>query len=720
MDGPLSELGLALLDALPDMAWLSNDDGTVWHVNERFARYTGHDRTWLAEHSWLELVHPEDVRSAEAAWTRATETGGHYEHEHRLRRHDGAYRWFVDRAERGGLAGADVSVHWVGSCTDVHDLHLARIELDLARRRVDEELALLDALHRHAPIGLGVLDRDLRLVRANDALIASGGGIAGETLGRPLQELVPDAWAVLEPCIRRVADRRETVTEIELAQPDPADPARSRWWSVSCYPVELHGELIGVGILAQDQTERIERSAALQASEELRTVAERAASLGLWEFDLRTQKARWSPGLFEVLDVAPGTEPSAEVFEDRIVEEDRPTYHAVVREVLRSREPVTTRYRTLRPDGTVRILEARAACDVEDGHVIRMYGTIQDVTAQVDAWERVARSERLLTEAETVAEVGSFELHLGTGEMRFSPGLHQLLDLGADEPVSLDVWRSFVHPDDRGIQEEQLRRLLETGETDRFQLRIVRPGGEVRRLEIRGVFHRDARGEPERLMGTALDVTERERLRSERVALLERSLTAADRERQRIAEHLHDDTVQALTATLLRLDHAQATGSTEPLGRARHTLEVAGRSLRLNIMELAPVDLAADGVEAAIAAYAEQLLEIDGVDVALEVDLGDEARLRPELLLTSYRIVCDALANVRRHAQGATVVVELRRDGGRLVGEVSDDGAGLGDVADRPGHLGTMRERAELAGGSVTVLPRSDGPGTTVFWWLPL
>jgi len=66
------------------------------------------------------MVHPEDAPGAVAAWTRAVETGEAYEVEFRLRRADGAYRWFLGRAvpardDRGRI------IRWIGTNTDVHD-----------------------------------------------------------------------------------------------------------------------------------------------------------------------------------------------------------------------------------------------------------------------------------------------------------------------------------------------------------------------------------------------------------------------------------------------------------------------------------------------------------------------------------------------------------------------------------------------------------------------
>lgn len=728
MDPQDLEADVTLLDALPHKAWLAGADGDVWYMNSRACVYLGESLERLREVGWSRSLHPEDAAPAEGAWLHAVATGEPYETEFRCQRHDGAYRWQVARGAPMRDAAGTIT-GWVGTVTDVHDQRVADEQLARTRRQVDEQLALLDALQEHAPIGLGFLDTDLRLVRANRALVEISGRPLEELLGRSVRELAPDAWEALDQALRRVLDDRETVTDLAVSGPDPHDPSRRRHWSVGYYPVELGGDVLGVGVISEDVTERLERIERLQSSEELRDLAERAGSLGSWENDLRTGQSRWSPGLREVFRIGPEVEPTPETFEACLHPDDRPKFRDEVRRVIRSGEPSTVRYRALRPDGAEAILEARAACDVEEGRVVRVFGTTQDVTERVRRSERVEQIERLLTEAEAMIAMGSFEVALPSGDVLLTPGLRGLLglgeetELGAADPAPLDVLRTYIHPDDRDRQARDLEHLIATGEMITDRLRLQLPDGRERLLELRGTCYVDADGVPERLVGTALDITERERLRGERVALLERSLTAADHERRRIAEHLHDEAVQALIATMLRLDHAAATGSTEPLARARLTLENAVRSLRLNIMELAPFDLSDEGIEAAVAAYAEQVLEVDGVEVAVQVTLEDEHAIPDDVLLASYQIVREALANVRRHAQASEVTVAIGREDDDLVGAVTDDGVGFSaQVPTRAGHLGTqlMRQRAELVGGEVSIAPRADGPGTTVTWRLPI
>jgi signal transduction histidine kinase len=134
--------------------------------------------------------------------------------------------------------------------------------------------------------------------------------------------------------------------------------------------------------------------------------------------------------------------------------------------------------------------------------------------------------------------------------------------------------------------------------------------------------------------------------------------------------------------------------------------------LRNLVFELRPPALDREGLAAAIRQYMEHLADIE-IDVALQNDLPREPAR--EIRTTAYRIVQEALTNVRKHAGASRVLVELgERDGG-MATVVTDDGVGFRAGAEptrpRAGHIGlqSMRERAEALGGWWRIESRPEG-----------
>jgi integral membrane sensor domain MASE1/serine phosphatase RsbU (regulator of sigma subunit) len=128
------------------------------------------------------------------------------------------------------------------------------------------------------------------------------------------------------------------------------------------------------------------------------------------------------------------------------------------------------------------------------------------------AAQRLAERERQLAQAQTIAQLGSFEWELASDQLTMSSGLRRILapeDEEDPEPgASFGTLAASIHPDDRQRVTETLLRSSRSGAPIRLEARIVRPGGEVRVLATRGELARDEQGHPVRLIGVCQDVTE--------------------------------------------------------------------------------------------------------------------------------------------------------------------------------------------------------------------
>ncbi|WP_367573590.1 HAMP domain-containing sensor histidine kinase [Streptomyces griseoaurantiacus] len=199
-----------------------------------------------------------------------------------------------------------------------------------------------------------------------------------------------------------------------------------------------------------------------------------------------------------------------------------------------------------------------------------------------------------------------------------------------------------------------------------------------------------------------------ERLETERATSSARVLSAQEAERRRIAAELHDEVGQSLTAVLLGLKRA-ADQAPEPLREdLRQAQEITRESLdevRRLARRLRPGVLEDLGLVAALTSLATDFAAHTGLRVVRRLENGLPP-LDRESELVLYRVAQEGLTNIARHAEAGSAVLALRRTGGGVVLEITDDGRGIGPAREGAGIRG-MRERALLLGATLdlTALP---------------
>jgi two-component system NarL family sensor kinase len=209
--------------------------------------------------------------------------------------------------------------------------------------------------------------------------------------------------------------------------------------------------------------------------------------------------------------------------------------------------------------------------------------------------------------------------------------------------------------------------------------------------------------------------------------LVERVVFAKDEERRRIAYELHDGISPLIVSAQQHLDTSRDLLTLDPTW-ARTQLDTGVARLDLAIVEmrrvlsgLQPSVVAARGLGPAARQSLEETATETGWAVAFHEDLG-EARLPAAVETAAFRILQEALANVRRHARTERVEVELQRRADWLYLDVRDYGVGLPADEGRGGRglgLLSMQERADLVGG-ICAIENATDRGTRVRAQLPL
>jgi diguanylate cyclase (GGDEF)-like protein/PAS domain S-box-containing protein len=494
----------SICESIPHVVWMAGPDGKTEYFNRQGVNYTGQPASANYGWGWVALVHPDDVDRALSAWESAISTATPYHFDFRIRRFDGEYRWHAAR----GLPILDDQgrvVRWLGTATDIEEAKRSEAKLQRAQRETAEALALLETLLSGAPVGLGFVDRDFRVVRLNDTLAAINGSTVAEQVGKTVAAVVPQLWPQLEPLFRQVLDSGESVLDVEVDGLSAADPTRTHHWLASYYPVSSNDDVVGIGIVVMDITER------KNSEKERRQLSAIVGGSGDAICSVTTEGTitSWN-GAAERLFGYTATEMIGQPV-SVIAPADRVAEQAEMRVRLLAGGP-PERFETLRSrkDGSlVEVLISASTVFDETGTVVGLSLIAYDITVRREAQRGLEGSQRRLAEAQRVAHLGSFEHDLVTGEMAWSDELYRILGLDPALEPSRDLVVSMVHPDDLSALAEEWTNATERGVPYDLVYRIIRAGSEERNVHARALPVVADNGTVVKLVGTLMDDTDR-------------------------------------------------------------------------------------------------------------------------------------------------------------------------------------------------------------------
>ena len=212
-------------EQIPHIVWVTDAQGYLKYLNRRGYDLVGLTPEEMSGPGWLRVVHPDDAATARDAWEGALREGTTYQVEYRIGTIAGDYLWMVVRA--APLRGSDGQIlGWAGTWTDVDDLKRLQDQLGGARCPPAASLAVLEALQATTPLGIGFVDRDLRIMHMNEVLAGLNGFSSEEVEGRMLAE-VSTIWHQVEPVYQQVLETGEACRQREGRAADCRRPAIS-------------------------------------------------------------------------------------------------------------------------------------------------------------------------------------------------------------------------------------------------------------------------------------------------------------------------------------------------------------------------------------------------------------------------------------------------------------------------------------------------------------
>lgn len=334
-----------------------------------------------------------------------------------------------------------------------------------------------------APVGICVLDRDLRYARLNERLAEMNGLPVAAHIGRTVNEVIPALSEQALSALRRVLDG-EAVWGVELVGATPALPDIVKIWRENWLPFHnAAGEIVGITISVEEITREKEAEALLRESEARLKLVQAAGGIGSFDYDLQQDVAVCSSEYYAIIGLPDGSRINRHTWRTVIHPDDQAGMSASYRNALVTRLPFAEEYRIIRPDtGEIRWLSAKAAVVFDAaGEPWRYVGGISDVTERKRIEERLRQLNETLEEEVTERTADRDRMwRLSTDIMlvarldstitAINPAWSRLLGWSEQELIGAN-FLDLVHPDDRAATVEEMLRLESGHTTFRFENR---------------------------------------------------------------------------------------------------------------------------------------------------------------------------------------------------------------------------------------------------------
>ena len=687
--------------------------GWEWNVKTGASSWLGKEyafglttpRSGSVQEFW-DHVHPEDRGLLEMAIEASKENRAEFDQEFRCVWPDGTVRWLRSRGKF--FYGPD----------DEPERSLA-VSLDVTERKSSEQVlrqrqAELIEAQRLAKVGSWRWDPETDTVTWSEELYR----IAGLDPSMPAVSYkdhpklyTAESWQRLQAAVEE-ALRTGAPYELDLEM--IRFDGERRWLTARGEALrDISGRVVQLRGTVQDVTERKKIEDALRESEARLRLAQEAAHVGVFEWNIQKNLTFRSPEMERIYGVERGTfGNTVEAWMERIHPADRKRVESELWQHVQRGRVADREFRIVKPSGEVRWLFSRGYVFQDlAGKPVRMVGVSIDITDRKTAEEALRESEDRFRLVANTAPVMIWMS--GTDKLRtyFNTPWANFTGRSLESELG-NGWAEGVHPDDLKNCFETYTKSFDRRENFQMEYRLRRYDGEYRWVLDMGVPRLNPNGSFAGYIGSCIDVSER-KLAEEVLSNVSRGLIEAhEEERTRIARELHDHINQRLALLEIDLEHLEVSPPhsraelTAHLHELRQRLSETASEIQAISHRLHSSKLEYLGIVAAAKSFCKELSVRNNV----EINFTHDSALRDlpyEISLCLFRVLQEGLQNAVKHSGVRRFDVELRETPTDVELAVSDFGKGfeLTAAMTDPGlGLVSMQERVRLVNGTISIL----------------
>ncbi len=385
--------------------------------------------------------------------------------------------------------------------------HHRMVEAD---RQLHNQLNELEHIYATAPVGLCQVDTQLRFVHINEELARINGRSVQQHLGVRIRDVLPDLANTIEPIYRKVIQTCEPELNVEITRTLTEELENNpQYYLASYHPIiNKHGQVIRIGTVVKDITQRKQTEKALAKSETLfRTLVENSYDvINLFSADGEVLYS--SPSIKRVLGYDPQERlntTGVDIIHPDDVEQAAREFEKCLRRPGRVGHFT---YRLRHKNGSYRTVEITGTNMLEDPAVGAMVSIFRDITDRRRAERALQQSEERFRTLCTHAPVGIFMMSKDGNCIYVNQKSTQIV--GVQEEKLLGTgWSDYLHPDDKDWVLAKWLSSVEIGSRFTADNRFKKPDGEIAWVHCDCIPLDDPQGQPVGFIGTIIDISQR-------------------------------------------------------------------------------------------------------------------------------------------------------------------------------------------------------------------
>ena len=358
-------------------------------------------------------------------------------------------------------------------------------------------------------------DGTIRFRRFNQNEEEFTGKSSAEVRGKtPVEVFGDEVGAELEANYRACLNKQRPVCYEETIELG----TESTIWQTQLTPIVVEGEVTHIVGAGREITELRESQRELEQKKALLEQAQEVADLGVWELDIRADDGWWTQKVNEIYGLPPDEIIRPKEAIEYFHPADRPEMREAFTRLREDGEPYDVELRLLPEKGEERWVRAIGRPTFDNGNIVALRGTIEDITERKQRETELKRLKERLELAVDGANLGVWDWNPKTDEVHFNDNWAIMLGYDPGEiGSSLTEWEQRVHPDDIDSVEAALETHL-AGDSEYYDTehRMRTADGDWKWIrDIGRVVERDDEGQPVRAVGIHIDITERKEYEQE-------------------------------------------------------------------------------------------------------------------------------------------------------------------------------------------------------------